>query len=156
MMTPFHASVLRSTDEDRAAVDVEDFAGDEAGEGGAEKENRGGDLVDVGGAAEGDERQQLFGRFGVAEDSDGHLGGDPAGGDAVAVDSLGDEFGGEALGEADESAFAGGVVGVEGLAALAGGGADEDDVAAGVVPRVCWSLHLGYGGAGRGRRRCRG
>ena len=79
---------LRLADEDSAAVDVEDFAGDEAGEGGAEEEDGPGDLVDVRGAAEGDERQQLLGRLGVVEDIGGHLGGDPAGGDAVAVDSL--------------------------------------------------------------------
>ena len=74
------------------------------------------------GAAEGDGGHHFFRRFGVVEGSGGHLGGDPAGGYAVAVDSGGDELGGEALGEGDEGAFAGGVVGVEGLAALGGGG----------------------------------
>ena len=125
-------------DEDCAAVDVEDLAGDEAGEGGAEEEDGRGDLVDVGGAAERDEGQQLLGRFGMAKDIGGHFGGDPAGSDAVAVDALGDEFGGEAFGEADEGAFGGGVVGVEGFAALAGGGADEDDVASGVAVASGW------------------
>jgi hypothetical protein len=42
-------------DEDCAAIDVEDLAGDEAGEGGAEEEDGRGDLVDVGCAAEWDE-----------------------------------------------------------------------------------------------------
>ena len=107
-----------------SAVDVEDLAGDEAGEGGAEEEDGCGDLVDVGGTAEWDQGQQLLGRFGLAEDSDGHFGGDPSGGDAVAVDALGDEFGRKAFGEADESALGGGVVGVERFAALAGGGAN--------------------------------
>ena len=73
--------------------------------------------------------KSLLGHLGIAEDLCRGVGGDPAGSDAVAVDALADEFGGEAFGEADESAFGGGVVGVEGFAALAGGGADEDDVA---------------------------
>ena len=97
-------------------------------------------------AAQRDERQQLLGRFGVAKDIGGHFGGDPAGGDAVAVDALADEFGGEAFGEADESAFSGGVVGVESLAALAGRGADQDDVAADTFD-CGLRLHLGDGGA---------
>ena len=46
---------LRLADEYRATVDVEDFAGDEAGEGSAEEEDGSGDLFDVRGAAEGDE-----------------------------------------------------------------------------------------------------
>src|SRR5882757_3389453 len=133
-------------DEDCAAVDVEDFAGDEAGEGGAEEENGRGDLVDVGGTAKRDQGQQLLGRFWIAKDVGGHLGGDPAGGDAVAVDALADEFGGEAFGEADEGSFGGGVVGVEGFAALAGGGTDENDVAADPVHKRL-RLHLSDGGA---------
>src|SRR6266566_6382490 len=133
-------------DQDCAAVDVEDLAGDEAGEGGAKEQNRRGDLVNVRGAAQRDERQQLLGRFGVAKDIGGHLGGDPAGGDAVAVNALADEFGGEALGEADESALGGGVVGVEGLASLAGGGTDEDNVAADSI-HCRLGLHLGDCGA---------
>jgi hypothetical protein len=107
---------------DCSAVDVEDLAGDEPGEGGAEKEDGCCDLVDVGGTAERDLGQQLLGRFGLAEDSDGHFGGDPAGSDTVAIDSLPDEFGGETFGEADEGALGGGVVGMEGFATLAGGG----------------------------------
>ena len=133
-------------DEDCAAVDVEDFAGDEAGEGGAEEENGRGDLVDVGGTAERNQGQQLLGRFWIAKDVGGHLGGDPAGGDAVAVDALADEFGGETFGEADEGSLGGGVVGVEGFAALAGGGADEDDMSADPIHEGL-RLHLGYGGA---------
>jgi hypothetical protein len=62
------------------------------------------------------------------------------------VDALADEFGGEAFGEADEGAFGGGVVGVEGFAALAGGGADENDVAADSVHQRL-RLHLSDGGA---------
>src|SRR5260370_42006798 len=109
-------------DEHCAAVDVEDLAGDEAGEGGAEEEDRRGDLVDVRGAAQRDEGQQLLGRFGVAKDTGGHLSADPAGGDAVAVDGLADEFRGEALGEAEDSALGGVVVGGESVAAVSGGG----------------------------------
>src|SRR5271168_4325854 len=52
---------------------------------------------------------------------------------------MADEFGGEAFGEADEGALGGGVVGVEGFATLAGGGADEDDVAA-----CCAGCRLGF------------
>ena len=130
-------------DEDCAAVDVEDLAGDEAGEGGAEEEDGSSDLVDVGGTAERDQGQQLFGRFGVAKDTGRHFGGDPSGGDAVDVNSLPDEFAGEAFGEADESAFGGGVVGVEGFAALGCGGGDQDDVAA--ASRGCrLGFYLGY------------
>ncbi len=134
-----------STYQDGAAVDVEDFAGDEAGEGSAQEEDGAGELVDVRGAAEGDGGHHFFRRFGVVEGSGGHLGGDPAGGYAVAVDSGGDELGGEALGEGDKGAFAGGVVGVEGFAALGCGGGDEDDVAAGAGV-MGLRLHLGHGG----------
>ncbi len=89
---------LRLADEDSSAVDVEDLTRDEAGEGCTEKEDRCGDLVDVSGTAERDQRQQVLGRFGIAKDIDRHLGGDPAGGDAVDVDSLCDEFRREAFG----------------------------------------------------------
>lgn len=40
--------------ENGASVDVEDFAGDEAGEWGAEEEDGASDLGDVSGAADGD------------------------------------------------------------------------------------------------------
>ena len=99
---------------------------------------------------QGDLRQQLLGRFGIAKDIDRHLGCDPAGGDAVSVDALCNEFRREAFGEADESAFGGGVVGVEGFAALTGGGADEHDVAFGVAGcglGLRLGLHLGYCGS---------
>ncbi len=69
--------------------------------------------------------------LGGGEGGGGHVCGDPARGNAVAVDGLRGELGREGLGERDKRAFAGGVVGVEGVAALAGGGGDEDDVAAG-------------------------
>lgn len=134
------------TYEHGAAVDVEDLPGDETGPVGAEKEDGTGDLVGAGDSPQGDGGQHLLGRLGVREGSGGHVGGDPAGGDAVGVDAVAGELAGEAFGEAEEGAFAGGVVGVEGLAALGGGGGDEDDVAAdagdGLLP-----LHLGDGGA---------
>jgi len=53
----------------------------------------------------------------------------PAGGDGVHEDIVAGEFGGEALGKADDAAFGGAIVGMEGLAALAGGGADGDNLA---------------------------
>src|SRR5258708_11119222 len=99
----------------------------------------------MGGTAKRDKGQQLLGRFWIAKDVGGHLGGDPAGGDAVAVDALADEFGGEAFGEADEGSLGGGVVGVEGFAALPGSGADENDVAADSVHQRL-RLHLSDGG----------
>jgi hypothetical protein len=140
---------LRLADEYRATVDVEDLAGDEAGEGSAEEEDGCCDLFDVRGAAEGDQGEELLRYLGVVEDVFGGFGGDPAGGDAVAVDALADEFCGEGFGEADEGAFGGGVVGMESFAALAGGGADEDDVASGGGSRlgVRLGFHLGHGGA---------
>src|SRR5437762_11968120 len=86
--TPFAFRAVALADEDCTAVHVEYLAGDEAGEGSTEEQNRRGDLVDMRGAAQRDERQQLLGRFGVAKDIGGHFGGDPARGDAVAVDAL--------------------------------------------------------------------
>ena len=70
----------------------------------------------------------------------------PAGGDAVGVNALGSEFGGERLGERNEGAFAGGVIGVAGFAALAGGGRDEHDVTAAAVFRPWAREHVGRGG----------
>jgi len=43
----------------------------------------------------------------------GHVGGDPAGGDGVHEDIVPGEFAGEALGEADDAAFGGAVVGMQ-------------------------------------------
>jgi hypothetical protein len=123
------APAALSAGEDGAAVDVEDFAGDEAGEWGAEEEDGAGDLGDVGGAADGDGGVGAGGDFGEIEDGAGHLGVGPAGGYAVGVDAVGCELGGEGFGEGDDGAFAGGVVGVAAFSALAGGGGDEDDVA---------------------------
>ena len=137
---------LRLADEYRATVDVEDLAGDKAGEGSAEEEDRCCDLFDVCGTPEGDQGEEFLRYLGVIENFCCGVGGDPAGGDAVAVDALADKFGGETLGEADEGAFGGGVVRVEGLAALAGSGADEDNVASGGA-RLRLGFHLGYGGA---------
>ena len=51
---PAAEPIYRSADEDGSAVGVEDFTGHEAGERGAEEEDGAGDLVHVGGAAEGD------------------------------------------------------------------------------------------------------
>ena len=136
----------RSTDEDGAAVDVEDFAGDEAGERGAEEEDRAGDLVDVAGTADGDGGVDAGGDFGISEDGVGHLCPGPAGGDAVGVDAVWGEFGGEALGERDERALAGGVVRVACFAALAGRGRDEDDVAASASRMQGADEHVRSGG----------
>ena len=123
--------VGRLADEDGSSVGVEDLAGAEAGVGSAEEEDRTGNLVGIGDAAERDGGVDASGDGGVGEGGGGHVGGDPAGSDAVGVDALRGELGGEALGEGDEGALAGGIVGVEGLAARGGGGGDVDDVAAG-------------------------
>ena len=139
-------SVSGLAGEDGAAVDVKDFAGDEAGERSTEEEDGAGDLHDVAGAADGDGGVHPGGDFGVSEDGVGHLGPGPAGSDAVGVDAVRSEFGGEALGEGDERAFAGGVVGVEGLATLAGGGGNQNDVAAGTSVDGGAGEHVGGGG----------
>src|ERR1019366_9078669 len=98
------------------------------------------------------------GVFGTVEDGSGHLGVGPAGGDAVGVDAVGGELGGERLGEGDDGALGGGVVGVASLATLAGGGGDEDDVSAsglerdtagggvGIAFRAGAGEHVGGGG----------
>jgi len=44
----------------------------------------------------------------------GHVSGDPAGGDGVHEDIVAGEFGGEALGKADDAAFGGAIVGYGG------------------------------------------
>src|SRR6185437_11649383 len=123
-------SHLHLSDQNSAAVDVEDLAGDEAGPGGTEKHNWPGDLFGLGGAAERNKVQRFLGRDWIAQGSSGHFRPHPSWSHAVAQDPLGRELGREALGEGEQSALAGGVVGVEGLAALCGGGGDEDDVAA--------------------------
>src|ERR1017187_7652250 len=131
-----------SAGEDGGTIDVEDCAGDEAGERSAEEEDGAGDLRDVGGALRRDGGVGASGDGGIIEDGGGHLRVGPAGCDAVGVDSVRGEFGGERLGEGDDGTLGGGVVGVKAFAALAGRGGDEDDVAA----------SGGRGGIGRAER----
>src|ERR1035437_863884 len=85
----------RSAGEDGAAVDVEDFAGDEAGQRRAEEEDGAGDLLHVGGALQRDGGVGAGRDDGIVEDGGGHFGVGPAGGDAVGVDGGGGELGGE-------------------------------------------------------------
>lgn len=81
----------------------------------------------------------------------------PAGGDAVGVDAVGSEFGGEGFGKGDDCALGCGIVSVANFSALTGGGRDENDVAAcglegdtsGSFTRACgaWAgEHVGGGG----------
>src|ERR1017187_7771463 len=139
-----------SAGEDGAAVDVEDFAGDEAGERGAEEEDGAGDLRDVGGALRRDGRVGVGGDGGIVEDGGGHLRVRPAGCDAVGVDRVRGELGGERLGEGDDGALGGGVVSVKAFAALAGRGGDEDDVAASGGRGGIGRAERGADGCGRG------
>ena len=78
--------------------------------------------------------------LGIGERRGGHVGRDPAWRDAIDADAVRRELGCQAFGHANDGAFAGGVVGVEGFAALACGGADENNMgrpAGGAFGQVC-------------------
>src|SRR5208282_3423164 len=74
--------------------------------------------------------------FLVLEDGLGHVRIHPSGGDGVDQDVVRGEFGGEAFDQADDGALGGAVMGMESLAALAGGGADGNDAAGALVNHV--------------------
>src|SRR5882762_9384361 len=115
--------------QDRTSIYIDDLAGHEVGQVRSNEENRAGNFLGGGSAAEGnDSRSHLLARFRL-EHGNGHVGGDPAGSDGVHKNIVTGKFGGEAFGEADDAAFGCAVVGVKGFAALAGGGADRDDFA---------------------------
>src|ERR1700709_2664834 len=111
--------------QDAPSIDVEDLAGDVPGERGGEEEHGAGDILGSGDTAErdrGESRLAPLPRQGVG----GHLGVHPAGSDGVDPDP-GGELGGPRLGGGDQRPLARRIGAVEGLAALAGGGADVED-----------------------------
>ena len=118
-----------SAGEHGASINVEDLAGDEPSVRSAKKEDGAGNFVDVSGAAERDQRHRFLGRGRVSKGSGGHLGRDPARGDAVGENTLWGKLRRQRFRERDEGALRGGVVGMEGLTALCGGRGDKDDMA---------------------------
>src|SRR5712692_4765246 len=115
--------------QDRTSIYIDDLAGHEVGQVRSHKEDGAGDFFGGGGAAERNYRGgHLLARFGL-EDRNGHVGGDPAGGDRVHQNIVTGELGRKTFGEADDAAFGSAVVGVERFAPLPGGGADGDDFA---------------------------
>src|SRR5947199_6511608 len=111
--------------QDAPAVDVEDLAGDVAGERRGKEEHGAGDVLGGRDAAQrdrGERRLAPLPRQGVG----GHVRVHPAGSDRVDPDP-GSELGGPRLGGGDQRSLARRVGAVEGLAALAGGGADVED-----------------------------
>src|SRR5438105_7904782 len=140
----------KSADQYSATINVENLAGDEAGVFGAQEEHGRGDLFRRGGAAQRDGGINFFADDGIVERRRGHVGGDPAGGDAVDANAMGSELSGESFDHADERALAGGIVAVERFAALPGGGADEHNVAGGVsrFALLFFALRLHFGDGG--------
>src|SRR5208283_1816770 len=122
--------------QDRASVHVQDFAGDEAGQVRGKKQNWPGAFVGGGHAAQRLLFADLFESFLVLEDGTGHVRIHPAGGHGVDEDVVRGELGGKAFDQADDGALGGAVVGMKGLAALAGGGADGNDSAGALVNHV--------------------
>src|SRR5438105_15619692 len=110
----------KSTDQYSATINVENLAGDEAGVLSTQKKNGRGDLFWRGGAAQRDGGINFFADDGIVERRRGHVGGDPAGRDAVDADAMRGELGGESFDHADDGALAGGIVAVERFAALPG------------------------------------
>src|SRR5207248_4495238 len=123
----------KSTDQYSATINVENLAGDEAGVLSTQKKNGRGNLFRRGGAAQRDGGINFFADDGIVERRRGHASGHPAGGNAVDANAVGGKLSGESLDHADERALAGGIVAVQGFAALSGSGADEHDVAGGSV-----------------------
>src|SRR5688572_22815598 len=97
---------------------------------GAQEEDGSGDLLRRGDAAERDGGKDTLAVFRIAQRGGRHVGGDPPGRDTVHVDPVARKLRGKALHHANDGALGGSVVSVESFSALAGGGADNDDVAA--------------------------
>ena len=129
-----------------ASVDVEDFAGDKSRKLSAEEEDGPGDLGDVCRASYGDSGVGAGGILRAVEDAAGHLRVRPSRSDAVGVDAVRSELGGERLSKRDDGAFAGGVVGVASFAALSGSRGDEHDVASRRLQRNTTRGDLWVGG----------
>src|SRR5579863_7930899 len=86
------ASPIRLPGQDRAAIHVENFAGDESGQRRAEKQYRSGNLASARRATHGNARGDLRPHFGVVQRGRRHFGSDPAGSDAVDANAPGRQF----------------------------------------------------------------
>src|SRR5436309_2281629 len=123
-----------STSHLQAAVDRDDAAGDVAGVVVGQESHRPGDLPGVAEAADGNGGDDLV--EDVLGHGGHHLGVGVAGGDAVDGDAFAGDLEGEAFGEAEQSRFGGGVVGLADVAGLADHGAEGDDPAETVLQHV--------------------
>src|SRR2546421_11175783 len=93
----------------KAAVYVEDLAGDVAGMGGVEEEDGGSDVLDFTETTGGDLGDEVFGDFFGQAFMDFRV--DEAGGDGIGGDLVSGQLAGGDFRQRDEAGFAGGIVG---------------------------------------------
>ena len=95
-----------------------------------QEQNRSRDLLWLGDPSQRNRRENRSPTLGVIQRRRGHIRVHPAGRDAIHINAIASEFGGEPLDHADQRTLGRSVVAVKSLAALSGGRTDQHDVTA--------------------------
>src|SRR6266852_6324300 len=132
------------SDQNRSAVHVEHFPGDEARLGSTQEQDGASDLFRLCHSAEWNGFEDDIASPGVVKGVSRHVRVHPAGRNAIDVNTIFRKLGGQSFDHADEGSFCGRIVSMKRFSALSGGGTDEHDVASGGAgPGL--SFHLRYG-----------
>src|SRR5436190_15466050 len=119
------ADRLSSSHQHRAAVHVEDLAGNEASQWSTKKKDGRGDLL---GSAHASERyfgENFICHGPIVERRSRHIGVHPTWSNTVHIDMMRRQLSGETFDHADDRAFGRRVIGMKRFAPLPGGGADQ-------------------------------